>query len=296
LVSATVIDGKASAAKLREKIAAYTAELKAKHGLQPGLATVLVGSDPASEVYVKNKRKTAEAIGFKSVHVELPADVSQDELISQVKALSADPSVHGILVQLPLPRHLDENAVLDVLDPAKDVDALTPKNAGLLLSGRAHLVSCTPSGVMLLLKEYMGDITGKEALVIGRSLLFGKPAAQLLLAANATVTMAHSRSKDLPGLARRADILVAAIGKPEFVKADWVKPGAVVIDVGINRVDAGDGKTKLVGDVDYEAAKDVAGAITPVPGGVGAMTIVCLMHNTLIAACSQNGLPLPTAL
>ena len=292
----TVIDGKASAAKLREKIAAYTAELKAKHGLQPGLATVLVGSDPASEVYVKNKRKTAETIGFKSVHVELPADVSQDELIARVKALSADPSVHGILVQLPLPKHLDENAVLDVLDPAKDVDALTPKNAGLLLSGRAHLVSCTPSGVMLLLKEYMGDITGKEALVIGRSLLFGKPAAQLLLAANVTVTMAHSRSKDLPGLARRADILVAAIGKPEFVKADWVKPGAVVIDVGINRVDAGDGKTKLVGDVDYEAAKEIAGAITPVPGGVGAMTIVCLMHNTLIAACSQNNLPLPTAL
>ena len=295
-MTGTVIDGKASAAKLREKIAAYTAELKARHGLQPGLATVLVGSDPASEVYVRNKRKTAEAIGFKSVHVELPADVSQDELIARVKALSADPSVHGILVQLPLPKHLDENAVLDVLDPAKDVDALTPKNAGLLLSGRAHLVSCTPSGVMLLLKEYMGDIAGKEALVIGRSLLFGKPAAQLLLAANATVTMAHSRSKDLPGLARRADILVAAIGKPEFVKADWVKPGAVVIDVGINRVDAGDGKTKLVGDVDYEAAKEVASAITPVPGGVGAMTIVCLMHNTLIAACSQNNLPLPTAL
>lgn len=295
-MAGTVIDGKASAAKLREKIAAYTAELKARHGLQPGLATVLVGSDPASEVYVRNKRKTAEAIGFKSVHVELPADVSQDELIARVKALSADPSVHGILVQLPLPKHLDENAVLDVLDPAKDVDALTPKNAGLLLSGRAHLVSCTPSGVMLLLKEYMGDIAGKEALVIGRSLLFGKPAAQLLLAANATVTMAHSRSKDLPGLARRADILVAAIGKPEFVKADWVKPGAVVIDVGINRVDAGDGKTKLVGDVDYDAAKEVAGAITPVPGGVGAMTIVCLMHNTLIAACSQNSLPLPTAL
>ena len=293
---ATVIDGKASAAKLREKIAGLTAELKAKHGIQPGLATVLVGSDPASEVYVRNKRKTAEAIGFKSVHVELPADVSQAELLARVKALSADPSVHGILVQLPLPKHLDENAVLDVLDPAKDVDALTPTNAGLLLSGRAHLVSCTPSGVMLLLKEYAGDITGKEALVIGRSLLFGKPAAQLLLAANATVTMAHSRSRDLPALARRADILVAAIGKPEFVKADWVKPGAVVIDVGINRIDAGDGKHKLVGDVDYEAAKEIAGAITPVPGGVGAMTIVCLMHNTLIAACAQNGLPLPTAL
>jgi methylenetetrahydrofolate dehydrogenase (NADP+) / methenyltetrahydrofolate cyclohydrolase len=293
---ATVIDGKASAAKLREKITALTAELKSKYGIQPGLATVLVGSDPASEVYVRNKRKTAEAIGFNSVHVELPATVAQDELLARVKALSADPSVHGILVQLPLPKHLDENAVLDVLDPAKDVDALTPKNAGLLLSGRAHLVSCTPSGVMLLLREYVGDIAGKEALVIGRSLLFGKPAAQLLLAANATVTMAHSRSKDLPGLARRADILVAAIGKPEFVKADWVKPGAVVIDVGINRVDAGEGKYRLVGDVDYEAAKEVAGAITPVPGGVGAMTIVCLMHNTLIAACEQNGLPLPTAL
>ncbi len=295
-MSGTVIDGKASAARLREKIAAYTADLVSKHGLQPGLATVLVGQDPASEVYVRNKRKTAEGLGFKSVHMELPATVGQDELVAKVRALSADPSVHGILVQLPLPKHLDENAVLDALDPAKDVDALTPQNAGLLLSGRAHLVSCTPAGVMLLLKEYAGDIAGKEALVIGRSLLFGKPAAQLLLAANATVTMAHSRSKDLPGLARRADILVAAIGKPHFVKADWIKPGAVVIDVGINRVDAGDGKYKLVGDVDYEAAKQVAGAITPVPGGVGAMTIICLMHNTLIAACAQNGLPLPTAL
>jgi methylenetetrahydrofolate dehydrogenase (NADP+)/methenyltetrahydrofolate cyclohydrolase len=295
-MTATVIDGKASAAKLREKIAAFTADLKSRHGIRPGLATVLVGQDPASEVYVRNKRKTAEAIGFKSLHIELPADVAQDQLLARVRGLSADPSVHGILVQLPLPRHLDEDAVLDALDPAKDVDALTPMNAGLLLSGRAHLVSCTPSGVMLLLKEYVGDITGKEALVIGRSLLFGKPAAQLLLAANATVTMAHSRSKDLPALARRADILVAAIGKPEFVKADWVKPGAVVIDVGINRVDTGDGKYKIVGDVDYEAAKEIAGAITPVPGGVGAMTIVCLMHNTLIAACAQNGLPLPTAL
>ena len=291
-----VIDGKASAARLREKIAAYTADLKNKHGLQPGLATVLVGQDPASEVYVRNKRKTAEALGFKSVHVELPDTVAQGELLAQVKALSADPTVHGILVQLPLPKHLDEAAVLDALDPAKDVDALTPTNAGLLLSGRAHLVSCTPAGVMLLLKEYAGDIAGQEALVIGRSLLFGKPAAQLLLAANATVTMAHSRSKDLPALARRADILVAAIGKPEFVKADWVKPGAVVIDVGINRVDAGEGKTKLVGDVDYAAAREVAGAITPVPGGVGAMTIICLMHNTLIAACAQNKLPLPKAL
>ena len=295
-MTAMVIDGKASAARLREKIAAFTGELKSKYGIQPGLATVLVGNDPASETYVRSKRKTAEAIGFRSVQVELSADVTQQELLARVKALSADPSVHGILVQLPLPKPLDENAVLDVLDPAKDVDALTPTNSGLLLSGRAHLISCTPAGVMLLLKEYAGDITGKEALVIGRSLLFGKPAAQLLLAANATVTMAHSRSRDLPGLARRADILVAAIGRPEFVKADWIKPGAVVIDVGINRVDAGGGKTKLVGDVDYEAAKEVAGAITPVPGGVGPMTIVCLMHNTLIAACAQNGLALPSEL
>ena len=288
-----VIDGKASAAKLRDRIAAEARRLKAQHGLTPGLATVLVGHDPASEVYVRNKGKTAEALGFKSVHVALPADVGQDVLHAKVRELNADRSVHGILVQLPLPKPLDENPMLDILDPAKDVDALTPTNAGLLLSGRAHLVSCTPAGVMLLLKEYVGDIAGKDVLVIGRSLLFGKPAAQLLLAANATVTMAHSRSRDLPAIARRADIVVAAIGKPGFVKADWIKPGATVIDVGINRIDAGDGKTRLVGDVDYEAAKEVAGAITPVPGGVGAMTIVCLMHNTLIAACVQNGLPVP---
>jgi methylenetetrahydrofolate dehydrogenase (NADP+)/methenyltetrahydrofolate cyclohydrolase len=291
-MSAKIIDGKASAARLREKIAAATASLKADHGLTPGLATVLVGNDPASEAYVRNKGKTAEALGFKSVHVALPADTTQETLLAKVRELSADKSVHGILVQLPLPKHLDEAAVIDALDPAKDVDALTPINAGLLLSGRAHLVSCTPAGVMLLLKEYVGDITGKDVLVIGRSLLFGKPAAQLLLAANATVTMAHSRSRDLPAIARRADILVAAIGKPEFVKADWIKPGAVVIDVGINRVDAGGGKTRLVGDVDYDAVKEVAGAITPVPGGVGAMTIACLMQNTLIAACAQNNLAL----
>jgi methylenetetrahydrofolate dehydrogenase (NADP+)/methenyltetrahydrofolate cyclohydrolase len=210
-----------------------------------------------------------------------------------VRDLNADHFVHGILVQMPLPGQVREEAVLDALDPAKDVDALTPYNAGLLLSGRAHLVSCTPKGVMMLLKEYVGDIAGLEALVIGRSLLFGKPAAQLLLAANATVTMAHSRTRDLAGVARRADILVAAIGKPEFVRGDWVKPGATVIDVGINRVDAGDGKTKIVGDVAYDEAAGVAGAITPVPGGVGAMTIVCLMRNTLIAAALQHGLPVP---
>ncbi|HVU22086.1 MAG TPA: bifunctional methylenetetrahydrofolate dehydrogenase/methenyltetrahydrofolate cyclohydrolase FolD [Rhizomicrobium sp.] len=292
-MTAKIIDGKAFAAKLRGQVEAETAALKRDHGVTPGLATVLVGNDPASEVYIRNKNKTAQAIGFKSVHHHLPESASEADVLAQVKALNADKSVHGILVQMPLPKQVREAAVLDTLDPAKDVDALTPTNAGLLLSGRAHLVSCTPKGVMLLLKEYIGDIAGMDALVIGRSLLFGKPAAQLLLAENATVTMAHSRTRDLPAVARRADILVAAIGRPAFVKADWVKPGATVIDVGINRVDAGDGKYKIVGDVAYDEAAKVAGAITPVPGGVGAMTIVCLMRNTLIAAAIQNGLALP---
>ncbi len=292
-MSAKIIDGKIFASALRARVAEAGAKLKQEHGIVPGLATVLVGNDPASEVYVRNKGKTAEAIGFKSFHYSLPGDASEAEVLALVAALNADKSVHGILVQLPMPAQIREAAVLDTLDPAKDVDALTPTNAGLLLSGRAKLVSCTPAGVMMLLKETVGDIAGMDALVIGRSLLFGKPAAQLLLAANATVTMAHSKTRDLPGLARRADILVAAIGKANFVKGDWVKPGSAVIDVGINRVDAGDGKTKLVGDVDYEPAAKIAGWITPVPGGVGAMTIVCLMRNTLIAASAQAGLPLP---
>src|SRR6201995_715832 len=288
-----IIDGKVFAATLRARVAEEAAKLKAAHGIVPVLATVLVGNDPASEVYVRNKGKTAEAIGFNSFHFSLPENASEADVLARVKALNDDKAVHGILVQMPMPKQIREAAVLDLLDPAKDVDALTPYNAGLLMSGRAKLVSCTPAGMMMLLKEYVGDISGLNALVIGRSLLFGKPAAQLLLAANATVTMAHSRTRDLPAVARRADILVAAIGRPEFVRGDWVKPGATVIDVGINRVDAEGGKTKLVGDVDYQAAKEVAGAITPVPGGVGAMTIVCLMQNTLIAACAQNGLPLP---
>ncbi len=293
-MSAVVIDGKAVAAKLRARIADEAAKLKSAHGLVPGLATVLVGNDPASEVYVRNKAKTAESLGFKSVHYSMPADATKDEVLARVRALNADKSVHGILVQLPLPKQISEIAVLDALDPAKDVDALTPMNAGLLVSGRATLVSCTPAGVMMLLKEYGIDVAGKDVLVVGRSLLFGKPAAQLFLAANATVTMAHSKTRDLPSIARRADIVVAAIGKPEFVRGDWIKPGATVIDVGINRVEDGDGKTKLVGDVAYEEASKVAGAITPVPGGVGAMTIVCLMRNTLIAACSQAGLQQPS--
>jgi methylenetetrahydrofolate dehydrogenase (NADP+)/methenyltetrahydrofolate cyclohydrolase len=292
-MTATLIDGKAVAATLRGAIAAETARLKAQNGLVPGLATVLVGKDPASEVYVRNKGKTAEALGFNSFHTTLPETASEAEVLARVKALNDDKAVHGILVQMPLPKQVREAAVLDLLDPAKDVDALTATNAGLLVSGRAQIVSCTPMGMMMLLKEYVGDISGMNALVIGRSLLFGKPAAQLLLAANATVTMAHSRSRDLAGLCRNADILVAAIGKPMFVKGDWVKPGATVIDVGINRVDAGDGKHKIVGDVEYESAVRVAGAITPVPGGVGATTIVNLMRNTLIAACAQAGLPIP---
>ncbi len=292
-MSATIIDGKAHAAVLRGKIISEVERLKAEHGLVPGLATVLVGDDPASAVHVKNKNKTATALGFHSVHVHLPATASEAEVLREVRALGDDKTVHGILVQLPLPKHIREEAVLDTLDPAKDVDALTPANAGFLLSGRAKLVSCTPMGVMIMLKAVLGDIAGKEALVIGRSLLFGKPAAQLLLAANATVTMAHSKTRNLPEVCRRADILVAAIGKPGFVKGDWVKPGATVIDVGINRVPGEGGKSRLVGDVDFDAAKEVAGYITPVPGGVGAMTIICLMRNTLIAAAMQAGLPVP---
>lgn len=291
-MTATIIDGKKVAAGLRAKVAAEAARLKSAHGLVPGLATVLVGDDPASEVYIRNKGKTAEKLGFRSLHFSLPGDAPEADVLARVRALNDDKSVHGILVQMPLPQQVREDAVLEVLDPAKDVDALTPTNAGLLMSGRARLVSCTPLGVMILIKEYLGDIAGKDALVIGRQLLFGKPAAQLLLAANATVTMAHSRSRDLAGLARRADLLFSAIGKPHIVKADWIKPGAAVFDVGINRVEEG-GVSKIVGDVDYDAAKQVAGAITPVPGGVGAMTIVCLMRNTLVAAATQARLPLP---
>ena len=292
-MTARIIDGKAVAAKVKEKVAAETARLAREHGLVPGLATVLVGNDPASDVYVRNKNKTAEALGFHSVSFHLPADASEAEVLDRVRALNDDPKVHGILVQMPLPKQVREEAVLDTLDPRKDVDALTATNAGLLLSGRAKLVSCTPMGVMMLLKAYGIEVAGANALVIGRSLLFGKPAAQLLLAANATVTMAHSKTRDLPEVCRGADILVAAIGRPEFVKGDWVKPGATVIDVGINRVEAGDGKYKSVGDVDYAAASERAGAITPVPGGVGATTIVNLMRNTLIAAAAIAGLPAP---
>lgn len=292
-MTATIIDGKSFAAGLRARIAAEAARLKLEQGLVPGLATVLVGNDPASEIYVRNKSKTAEAIGFRSFHYSLPEESREDDVLEQIAALNDDRNVHGILVQIPLPPQIREAAVLDLLDPDKDVDALTATNAGLLASGRAKLVSCTPAGMMMLLGEYVGDIAGLNALVIGRSLLFGKPAAQLLLAANATVTMAHSKTRDLPEFARRADILVAAIGKARFVKGAWIKPGAAVIDVGINRVATPDGKTRVVGDVDFDEAMKIAGAITPVPGGVGATTIACLMRNTLIAACMQAELAPP---
>lgn len=292
-MSAIVIDGKAYAATLKERVAAEVARMKVEHGITPGLATVLVGNDPASEVYIRSKGKNASALGFNSFHRTMPADTPESDVLVHVRELNADTSVHGVLVQMPLPKQVRDSAVLDTLDPLKDVDALTPVNAGLLMSGRADLVSCTPAGVMMLLKHYGIDPAGKDVLVIGRSLLFGKPSAQLFLAANATVTMAHSKTRDLPGVCRRADILVAAIGKPNFVQGDWVKPGAVVIDVGINRVDDGSGKTRIVGDVDTDAAAKVAGHITPVPGGVGAMTIACLMRNTLIAAALQNNLPAP---
>ncbi len=275
-----IIDGKAFAAKLRAQIAAEVATLSYK----PGLAVVLVGEDPASKVYVANKAKQTVEVGMNSFEHRLPADTTQEQLLALVSQLNADPAVHGILVQLPLPKHLNAESVIATISPEKDVDGLTVVNAGRLASGAEGLVPCTPLGCLLLLQDNIPDMTGLHAVVVGRSNLVGKPVAQLLLQQNCTVTMAHSKTRDLPGLCRTADILVAAVGRPEMVKGDWVKPGAVVIDVGINRVPAGEGKTKLVGDVAYAEAALVAGKITPVPGGVGPMTIACLLRNTLTAA------------
>jgi len=255
---------------------------------------MLVGDDPASDVYVRSKGNDARECGFRAIEFRLPHATREAEVLERIRVLNEDSSVHGILVQFPVPPQIRQEAVLDTIDPAKDVDGLTPTSAGLLVSGRAQLVSCTPLGVTMLIRDTLGDIAGADALVIGRSILVGKPMAQLLLAENATVTVAHSRTRDLPALARRADILVAALGKAQFVKGEWVKPGACVIDVGTTRIDLGDGRTKLVGDVDYAAAREVAGAITPVPGGVGPMTRACLMRNTLVAAALQAGLPVPS--
>lgn len=293
MAQAALIDGKAFALGLRSRIATAVRQLEHDHGLIPGLAVVLVGEDAASQVYVRNKARQCAEAGMASFEHRLPAATPAAELLALIAALNRDPHVHGILIQLPLPGHVLEAAVLGAVDPAKDVDGFHVINAGRLATGQPGLVPCTPLGCLMLLERQLGDLTGLDAVVIGRSNIVGKPMAQLLLARSCTVTIAHSRSRDLPGLCRRADILVAAVGRPEMVKADWIKPGATVIDVGINRVAAADGTTRLVGDVDFAEAVAVAGAITPVPGGVGPMTIACLLRNTVVAACRAHGVAEP---
>jgi methylenetetrahydrofolate dehydrogenase (NADP+)/methenyltetrahydrofolate cyclohydrolase len=289
---AEIIDGKGFAANLRATIARQVAALKPQ-GLVPGLAVVLVGEDPASQVYVRSKAKQTVEAGMRSFEHKLPATTGQAELLALVAQLNADPAVNGILVQLPLPKQIDPAAVLDAIDPAKDVDGFHVINAGRLATGGDALVPCTPLGCLMLIKDRVKDLAGKRALVLGRSNIVGKPMAMLLLGESCTVTIAHSRTKDLPAECRRADILVAAVGKPEMVRGDWIQPGAVVIDVGINRVPTPDGKGRLVGDVAFDEAAKAAGAITPVPGGVGPMTIACLLRNTVVAACRQRGIDIP---
>ena len=292
-MTARIIDGKTIAAGLRVKVAAEVRRLTAQHGVTPGLAVVLAGNNPASESYVGSKAKATLETGMRSFDHRLPDSVRQDELLALVRRLNADPAVHGILVQLPLPPQIDAQAVLNAIDPAKDVDGFHPVNAGRLATGLDALTPCTPLGCIMLAKTVHDSLAGLEAVVIGRSNIVGKPVAQLLLAENATVTVTHSKTRDLPGVCRRADLLIAAIGRPEMVRAGWIKPHATVIDVGINRVPAAGGKSRLVGDVAFAEAAEVAGAITPVPGGVGPMTIACLMVNTVRAACAIAGLPKP---
>lgn len=290
------IEGKEIAAALRARIGVAVAELKASHDKVPGLAVVQVGEDPASEVYVRNKGIATKGAGMVSLEFKMAGDTTQEVLLAKVRELNADPQVNGILVQFPVPSQISQQAIIDTIHPDKDVDGLNPLNAGRLVSGLEALTPCTPLGSVILAKETLGDLTGKHAVVIGRSNLVGKPVAQLLLNENCTVTMAHSRSQDLPAICRSADILVAAVGIPEMVKGDWVKPGACVIDVGINRIEAperGEGKTRLVGDVAFSEAQEIAAHITPVPGGVGPMTIACLLKNTLTAFCRQNGFDEP---
>jgi len=288
-----IIDGKAFAARLRAAVADEVSALKSAHGITPGLSVVLVGDNPASQVYVRNKERQAREAGMASSVHRLPAETSETDLLDLVARLNADREVHGILVQLPLPRRIREDAVLEALDPAKDVDGFHPINAGRLLTGVEGNVPCTPLGCLMLLKDRLGDLSGRRALVLGRSNIVGKPMAVLLLREHCTVTIAHSRTRELGEECRRADIVVAAVGRPRMVEGSWIKPGATVIDVGINRVEGEDGKTRLVGDVDFEAAIEVAAGVTPVPGGVGPMTIACLLLNTLTAACRQHGLPPP---
>lgn len=295
-MTAQVIDGKAFAASVRARVKKACDELKAEHGLSVGLTVVLVGDDPASQIYVNHKVNDAREVGIASVDVKLPASTSEADVLAHVRRLNDDTSVHGVLVQFPVPNQIRQEAVLDTLSPDKDVDGLTTLSAGRLMSGRPGLVACTPQGSLMLIKSVRRDLAGLTAVVIGRSQLVGKPMGQLLLQENCTVTIAHSKTKDLPAVARQADVLVAAVGRAEMVKGDWVKPGAVVIDVGMNRVDLGGGKSKLLGDVAYNEAKERAAAITPVPGGVGPMTRACLLRNTVLAACAQAGIRPPTEL
>ncbi|AVW92569.1 bifunctional methylenetetrahydrofolate dehydrogenase/methenyltetrahydrofolate cyclohydrolase FolD [Celeribacter baekdonensis] len=294
-MSAQLIDGKAFAATVREKVATQVGKLKEVHGITPGLAVVLVGEDPASEVYVRNKGKQTHECGMNSYEHKLPADTSEADLLTLIETLNADPAVHGILVQLPLPDHLDSDLVINAIDPAKDVDGFHISNVGLLATGQKAMVPCTPLGCLMMLRDHYGSLSGLNAVVVGRSNIVGKPMAQLLLRDSCTVTIAHSRTKDIAEVCRGADILVAAVGRPEMIPGAWVKPGATVIDVGINRIER-DGKRKLVGDVDFTSAVEVAGAITPVPGGVGPMTIACLLANTLTACCRAHDLPEPSDL
>ena len=287
-MAAQIIDGKAFAFTVRKKVAENVSNLKAVHDITPGLAVVLVGSDPASQVYVRSKGKQTVEVGMNSFEHKLDADTSENVLLDLIDSLNVDPAVHGILVQLPLPGHLDETLVIDRIAPEKDVDGFHIANVGLLGTGQKSMVPCTPLGCLLMLRDYHGSLTGKNAVIIGRSNIVGKPMAQLLLNDSCTVTIAHSRTTNLPDVVRRADIVVAAVGRPEMVPGDWIKPGATVIDVGINRINLDDGKTKLVGDVAYASCAAVAGAITPVPGGVGPMTIACLLANTLTACCRIN--------
>lgn len=295
-MTADLIDGKQFAAGLRARIAVEAASLREDHGVTPGLAVVLVGEDPASAVYVGAKGKATREAGMHSEEHRLSADTTEATLLALVDRLNRDPAIHGILVQLPLPAQIDEARILDAISPAKDVDGFNVANAGRLATGQKAMVPCTPLGCLMLLRDRLGDLAGLEAVVIGRSNIVGKPMAQLLLRDSCTVTLAHSRSRDLPAIARRADILVTAVGRPGLVTADWVKPGATVIDVGINRIATEDGRTRLTGDVDFASVSAVAGAITPVPGGVGPMTIACLLANTITACCRAMGLPTPEGL
>ncbi|WP_102222584.1 bifunctional methylenetetrahydrofolate dehydrogenase/methenyltetrahydrofolate cyclohydrolase FolD [Acidimangrovimonas sediminis] len=298
-MSADRIDGKAFAAKVRGQIAAHVARIKAEAGITPGLAVILVGEDPASQVYVRNKGEQTLEVGMNSYEHKLPADTPAEVLYALIDKLNADPAVHGILCQFPVPAHLSETEIVARIDPAKDVDGLHVVNAGLLASGQKAMVSCTPLGCLMLLRDRLGSLSGLNAVVVGRSNLVGKPMAQLLLRDSCTVTIAHSRTKDIAEVVKRADIVVAAVGRPRMITGDWIKPGATVIDVGINRIDAperGEGKTRLVGDVDYDSVAEVAGAVTPVPGGVGPMTIACLLANTLTACCRTHGLEEPEGL